>query len=403
MIFKAEDWKKKRIFVLKQFSILYMRLTHLFPVISIGLLLLATACGNQRLVTSSGLQPKAFQQKAEGQKTRLYKITNLKGMEACITNYGARVVSLMVPDKNGKLEDVVCGFSNIEDYISQSQNYGATVGRYIGRILNAQYTLDGKTYHLQANHSLGHTAHGGNPNFGARMWKVTQSTPSSITLNYLSPDGENGFPGNLNLFVTYTITEDNALDIRYEATTDKPTVLNLCNHSFFNISGNLSQSVENQTMWVDADYFSAYDQNKCVTGELWPVAPTPLDFRKPHPLSGHIDDDYGQLKIVNGYDHAWALNHPGDDTRPAAWIYDKASGRKMEIYTTEPAIHIYTGNGLKGTVRGKQGVCYPFRAAVCFETCHFQDSPNNPQFPSTTLHPDETFTSHTVYKFVNVR
>ena len=269
-------------------------------------------------------------------------------MEACITNYGARVVALMTPDRNGKLEDVVCGFSNIHDYISQSQNYGATVGRYIGRILNAQYTLDGKTYHLQANHLLGHTAHGGDPNFGARMWKVTQATPSSITLNYLSPDGENGFPGNLNLFVTYTITEDNALDIRYEATTDKPTVLNLCNHSFFNISGNLNQNIENQTMWVDADYFSTYDRNKCVTGELWPVDSTPLDFREPHLLSEHINDNYGQLNIVNGYDHAWALNHPGDDTQPAAWIYDKVSGRKMEIYTTEPAIHIYTGNGLKG-------------------------------------------------------
>lgn len=380
-----------------------MKLTNLSHIVSIGLLVLTTSCSSHRFTTTSGLQPKAFLQKVEGQKTSLYKITNSKGIEACITNYGARVVSLMVPDKNGKQEDIVCGFSNIEDYISQSQNYGATVGRYIGRILNAQYTLEGKTYHLQANHSLGHTAHGGNPNFGARMWKATHVSPSSVTLHYLSPDGENGFPGNLHISVTYTLTEDNALDIRYEATTDKTTVLNLCNHSFFNISGNLNQSVENQTMWVDADYFSAYDRNKCVTGELWPVASTPLDFRIPHKLADHINDDYGQLNVVNGYDHAWALNHPGNDTHVAAWIYDEKSGRKMEIYTTEPAIHIYTGNGLKGKVKGKNNIYYPFRGAVCFETCHFQDSPNNPQFPSTTLHPDETFTSHTVYKFVNVR
>lgn len=376
-----------------------MRHTYLLSIISITLLFIIASCGNHRFTTASGLNPKDFRQKVEGQKTGLYKIANRNGMEACITNYGARVVALMTPDRNGKLEDVVCGFSNIHDYISQSQNYGATVGRYIGRILNAQYTLDGKTYHLQANHLLGHTAHGGDPNFGARMWKVTQATPSSITLNYLSPDGENGFPGNLNLFVTYTITEDNALDIRYEATTDKPTVLNLCNHSFFNISGNLNQNIENQTMWVDADYFSTYDRNKCVTGELWPVDSTPLDFREPHLLSEHINDNYGQLNIVNGYDHAWALNHPGDDTQPAAWIYDKVSGRKMEIYTTEPAIHIYTGNGLKGEVKGKQNIYYPFRAAVCFETCHFQDSPNNPQFPSTVLYPGDIFQSHTAYKF----
>lgn len=375
-----------------------MKLAYL-SLLVIGLTLTTSACTSHRFTSASGLSSKDFRQRVEGEKTYLYQLTNRNGMEACITNYGARVVSLMVPDRNGKLEDVVCGFSNIHDYTSQAQNYGATVGRYIGRILNAHYTQDGQTYHLQANHALGHTAHGGDPNFGARTWEVVSTSPSSITLRYLSPDGENGFPGNLDVKVTYTLTEDNALDIRYEATTDKPTVINLCNHSFFNISGKLNQSVEDQTLWVDADYFSAYDRNKCVTGELWPVAPTPLDFREPRRLADRINDNYGQLNVVNGYDHAWALNHPGDDTRPAAWIYDKASGRKMEIYTTEPAIHIYSGNGLKGTVKGKNGIRYPFRAAICFETCHFQDSPNNPQFPSTALYPGDTFRSHTAYRF----
>lgn len=375
-----------------------MKLAYL-SLLVIGLTLATSACTSHRFTSASGLSSKDFRQRVEGEKTYLYQLTNRNGMEACITNYGARVVSLMVPDRNGKLEDVVCGFSNIHDYTAQAQNYGATVGRYIGRILNARYAQDGQTYHLQANHILGHTAHGGDPNFGARTWEVVSTSPSSITLRYLSPDGENGFPGNLDVKVTYTLTEDNALDIRYEATTDKPTVINLCNHSFFNISGNLNQSVEDQTLWVDADYFSAYDRNKCVTGELWPVAPTPLDFREPRRLADRINADYGQLNVVNGYDHAWALNHPGDDTRPAAWIYDKASGRKMEIYTTEPAIHIYSGNGLKGKVKGKNGICYPFRAAICFETCHFQDSPNNPQFPSTALYPEDTFRSHTAYRF----
>ena len=361
--------------------------------------MLSSCVGNQ-FIASSGLRSADFRQKVEGEKTALYRICNQNGLEACITNYGARVVSLMVPDRDGKLEDIVCGFPDINGYLSQPQNYGATVGRYIGRILQARYTLDGQEYRLQANHIDGHTAHGGDPNFGARMWKAQQTSPSSITLTYLSPDGENGFPGNLSVKLTYTMTDDNALDIRYEATTDKPTVLNLCNHSFFNLSGNLNSSVEDQTMWVDAAYFTPYDRKKCVTGEFWPVQSTPLDFTQPHTLGEHIDDNYGQLKIVNGYDHAWALRNPGDDTRPSAWIYDAKSGRKMEIYTTEPAIHIYTGNGLKGNVKGKNNIYYPFRGAVCFETCHFQDSPNNPQFPSTVLRPGEVFQSHTAYKFV---
>ena len=278
------------------------------------------SCSGNKFITSSGLRSEDFRQKVNGEKTALYKISNKNGLEACITNYGARVVSLMVPDRNGKLEDIVCGFPDINGYLSQPQNYGATVGRYIGRILHARYVLDGKEYCLQANHTDGHTAHGGDPNFGARMWKVQQVTPSSVTLTYLSPDGENGFPGNLKVKLTYTVTEANALDIRYETTTDKPTVINLCNHSFFNLSGNLNSSVENQIMWVDADYFTPYDKKKCVTGELWPVISTPLDFTQPHAIGRHINDEYGQLQVVNGYDHAWALRSPGDDSRPAAWI-----------------------------------------------------------------------------------
>lgn len=364
---------------------------------------ISTSCISKDFVALSGIHSEHFHKKINGEKIHLYRITNTNGLEACITNYGARIVSLMVPSRNGIAEDIVCGFPDISGYTNQPQNYGATVGRYIGRILNAQYTLDNETHHLQANHIDGHTAHGGDPNFGARVWRVKQNSPSSVTMTYVSPDGENGFPGNLNVELTYTLTEENALDIRYRATTDKPTVINLCNHSFFNISGNLTSSIENQVLWVDANYFTPYDKKKCVTGELWPVEDTPLNFTEAQTIGKQINNEYGQLRIVNGYDHAWALNNPGNDNHPSAWIYDKESGRKMEVYTTEPAIHIYTGNGLKGNVKGKNGISYPFRGAICFETCHFQDSPNNPQFPSTVLRPGETFESHTAYRFVIIK
>lgn len=335
----------------------------------------------------------------DGGKTDLFRLRNPNGMEVCITNYGARVVSLLAPDREGRLEDVVCGFDKIADYVRQSQNYGATVGRYLGRILNAHLLIDGETYRLQANHPDGHTAHGGSPNFGARLWTVRKYSDSSLTLSYLSPDGENGFPGNLAVSVTYTLTSDNELDIQYEATTDKPTVINLSHHSFFNISGRLDGSIEDQVLQVNASYFTPYDRKKCVTGEKWPVHDTPFDFRLPRSIGERINEPYAQLKITNGYDHAFVLDTQGSDARLAASVCDTSSGRIMEVYTTEPGLHIYTGNGLKGTMKGKRGIAYPFRGAVCFETCHFQDSPNKLQFPSTALYPGEVYRSRTIYKF----
>ena len=199
--------------------------------------------------------------------------------------------------------------------------------------------------------------------------------------------------GNLKITLTYRVTDDNSLDIQYKATTDKATVLNLCNHSFFNLSGDMTRNVEAQTLWVDADYFTPYDKKKCVTGAMWPVQSTPLDFREPHVIGTQINTPYSQLKVTKGYDHAWVLRSPGVDSRPAATIYDEQSGRLMEVFTTEPAMHIYSGNGMKDVPRG----------AICFETCHFQDSPNNPQFPSTALHPGEVFQSHTAYRFSVVK
>lgn len=351
-------------------------------------------------ITASGLNRKDFQAEVNGQRTDLYTLANIHGMEVCITNYGARVVSLLAPDRNGRMEDVVCGFPAIDDYTRQRQNFGATVGRYIGRILNARFTLDGVEYRLIPNNGKsGHISHGGNPGFADRVWKVEHADASAVALSYLSPDGENGFPGNLKVTLTYRLTDDNALDLTYEAVTDAPTVLNLSHHSFFNISGNFLQRVESQQLWVDADRFTPYDDKKCVTGEYLSVADTPMDFRVPYAIGERIGEDDAQLKVVNGYDHTWELNTKGDDSRPAAWVYDEASGRKMEIFTTEPGMQIYTGNGLRGNMTGKEGVAYPFRSAVCFETMHFQDSPNRPQFPSTALRPGEVFRSHTVYRF----
>lgn len=351
-------------------------------------------------ITASGLHRKDFQAEVNGQRTDLYTLANIHGMEVCITNYGARVVSILAPDRSGRMEDVVCGFPTIDGYTGQRQNFGATVGRYIGRILNARFTLDGVEHRLIPNNGKsGHISHGGNPGFADRVWKVEHADPSAITLSYLSPDGENGFPGNLKVTLTYRLTDDNALDLTYEAVTDAPTVLNLSHHSFFNISGNFLQRVESQQLWVDADRFTPYDDKKCVTGEYLSVADTPMDFRIPYAIGERIREDYAQLKAVNGYDHTWELNTKGDDSRPAAWVYDEASGRKMEIFTTEPGMQIYTGNGLRGNMTGKEGVAYPFRSAVCFETMHFQDSPNRPRFPSTVLRPGEVFRSHTAYRF----
>ncbi|MGE0016923.1 MAG: aldose epimerase family protein [Bacteroides sp.] len=359
---------------------------------------LAMACTGKDQQTLSGLRPADFQREVNGQLTNLFVLKNSAGMEVCITNYGARVVSVMVPDRHGKFEDVVCGFSNVDDYMNKKQNFGATIGRYIGRILNARFTLDSVTYQLKANTGA-HCAHGGEPGFASRIWQADRLDNNSLKLSYFSPDGENGFPGNLTVDVYFTVTDKNELDIRYEATTDKPTVLNLSNHSFFNISGDFSHTVENQKLMIDADRYTPYDSTKCVTGEMLPVTATPFDFQSPRYVGDSIDVDCLQLNVTGGYDHTWVLNTQGDDTRLAARITDDVSGRTMEVYTTEPGLQIYTANGLKGNITGKKQTVYGKRCSICFETQHFADSPNKPQFPSTVLRPGERYRSHTVYRF----
>lgn len=361
-------------------------------------LLLCTSCKKEKEMTLSGLNIRDFQTEIDGQLTNLFVLKNKHGMEACITNYGGRVVSLMVPNRDGKLEDVVCGYPTIADYLAKKQNFGATIGRYIGRILNATFTLDSITYQLTPNSGI-HCAHGGDPGFASRIWQAEQLDEQALKLSLLSPDGDNGFPGQLDVHVIYQLTDDNELDIRYEAETDKPTVINLSHHSFFNISGDFNTTVEDQLLYVDGDSYTPYDSLKCITGEILPVAGTPFDFTAPRLIGERINENLMQLTAMKGYDHNWVLNTRGDDTRLAARLIDPKSGRTLEVYTNEPGLQVYTANGLRGAMVGKKGVAYPKRSAICLETQHFADSPNQPQFPSTVLRPGEKYESHCVYRF----
>ncbi len=361
-----------------------------------GLLLMLTTATAAQHSTRSGLVPERFDSLMDGQRTALYTISNRQGMEACITNYGARMVSLVYDGK-----DVVTGFDNVGDYRRFRQNYGATVGRYVGRIKGSRFTLDGQEYRLQEN-GRGVTSHGGYPGFADHIWTAVAQTDSTLTLQYVSADGENGFPGELTVRLTYLVSARNGLEVSYEATTTKPTVLNLTNHSFFNISGDLTQEITDELLWVNSDKIATFDAQKNLDGNMRKVKGTPFDFRKPTRIGDRIDEDDDQLKVTKGYDHSFVLKTK-DDRKAAARVTDHKSGIQMTVYTTEPVLHIYTGNGLKGNTRGKRDIYYPRRSAVCLEAMHLADSPNKPQFPSTVLRPGETFRSHTAYVFETIR
>ena len=367
--------------------------------LSLVLLLSVTSCEIQRYVSlSSPIEIKKFNLIIDTKQTLLIKITNNNRLELFVTNYGARIVSLMVPDNRGNFDDIVCGFDNIVDYKDIKQNYGAVVGRYAGRILGSKFTIDNREYKLQAG-ANGHCAHGGEPGFAKKMWDFTQLKEDMVTLSYLSVDGENGFPGNLTIYVTYRLTSENELVIEYSAKSDKPTVLNPTNHSFFNISGKLYESVDSQFLWIDSDSIAEYDSKKCVTGRMIAVKNSPFDFNKGQCIGDRIDDKDEQLIVTGGYDHTWKLKNDNDIKRVVSEIIDKGSGRIMEVYTTEPGLHIYTANGHNGKIKGKSNILYPKRNSICFETMHFADSPNKPQFPSTLLNPGDEFKSTTIFKF----
>lgn len=348
-------------------------------------------------LTISGLDAKRYESVVEGKKTHLYTLRN-KDMEACITNYGARLVSLMVPDRQGNLEDVVLGFDNIDDYHQLKNNFGSVVGRYIGRIKNARFELDGTTYRLQQTGG-GNISHGGYPGFADKVWDIVTKTDSTLRFRYVSPNGENGFPGTLEVYVTYHLTDSHALLIEYEATTDKPTILNLSNHTFFNISGDPSTTVLPQRLYIDSKQIATYDKDKNVDGKFMNVKGTPFDFTTMKPIGQNIGTSHEQLYITKGYDHAFALRHAGSKRKPAVQLYDERSGRMLSVYTNQPAVQVYTANSLNGSLIGKQGAHYQKQSAICFETMHFADSPNHPAFPSTVLRPSETFRSWTSFQF----
>ena len=323
-----------------------------------------------------------------------YTLTNSSGMQASILNYGGTITKLMVPDRNGKMGDVVLGFETFGGYMQKKDPYiGALVGRYANRIANAKFTMDGKTYKLAPN-NFGNSLHGGNVGFDKVIWNTEKIGDSSLKLTYQSKDGEEGYPGNLNVQVIYTLGADNSLKIDYTATTDQATPVNLTNHSYFNLSAGKDSTVLDHVLKLDADKYTPVNDQLIPTGQIANVKGTPLDFTTPKP----IGKDMGSVK--GGFDHNWILNKRGTELQEAATVYDPGSGRYMEVLTTQPGIQFYSGNFLNGDLQlTKEGQIYIPHSGLCLETQHYPDSPNEPSFPNTILRPGETYRQTTVYKF----
>ena len=336
-----------------------------------------------------------------GKPATLYTLTNAQGAEVKITDFGGVVVSLKVPDRNDSLADVVLGFDQLEPYTKDSPYFGALIGRYGNRINQGKFTLDGQEYTLAQNNGENHL-HGGIKGFDKVLWQaqpVQTDSNVGLTLQYLSEDGEEGYPGALDVTVKYTFTNDNELRIDYQATTDAPTVVNLTNHSYFNLAGQNHGSILNHEVMINADRFVPVDSTLIPTGELAEVAGTPLDFTEPTKVGARIDEDHPQLVYGIGYDHCWVLNKQEGELSLAATVYEPTSGRYMEVMTTEPGVQFYSGNFLDGTLTGKGGTKYQQRSGLCLETEHFPDSPNQPDFPSTELRPGKTYETTTIYRF----
>jgi len=352
----------------------------------------------------SKMQKQDFGKLSDGQSADLYTLTNKLGMEVTVTNFGAAVVSLKVPDKAGKSGDVVLGNNTANEYETGKGYFGAIVGRYGNRIAHGQFTLDGKTYTLAKNNGE-NSLHGGTVGFSGRLWSATDvsgAAGQTLQLTYVSKDGEEGYPGNLTIHVTYSVpASENALKIEYSATTDKDTVLNPTNHSYFNLAGQGNGDNLKHEVVIHASRFTPVDSTLIPTGELKTVAGTPFDFTKQTAIGARIDANDEQLKFGKGYDHNWVLDKKAGSTGPslAVEVYEPTSGRVMNVLTTEPGVQFYTGNFLDGTVKGKEGKVYGHRSALCLETQHFPDSPNHKEFPSTELKPGQKFHSITIYKF----
>jgi aldose 1-epimerase len=350
----------------------------------------------------SRMQKQEFGKIADGQSVDYYILTNTHGMEVAISSFGGTVVSVKVPDRKGKLEDVVLGYDKAQDYASGKAYFGATIGRYGNRIAKGKFTLEGATYTLARNDGENHL-HGGTQGFNKRVWTakdISSSAGQALELRYLSKDGEEGYPGNLSVKVVFTLTERNALRIDYFAATDQDTVLNLTNHSYFNLAGQGNGDILHHQLTLHADRFTPVDATLIPTGELRNVKGTPFDFSKPTEIGARIGQEDEQLKFGRGYDHNWVLRGGKQGALAlAARLYEPKGGRVLEVWTTEPSVQFYTGNFLDGTGSGKGDKPYGYRSALCLETQHFPDSPNHPAFPSTVLKKGERFHSTTVYKF----
>ena len=371
------------------------------------------SCGETQqapTLTASGLNPAKFDTVVNGDTVKLYTLKGDKGMEVCITNYGGRVVSLMVPDKNDALVDVVLGFDNIAQYMEKTTDYGSSVGRYANRINMGKFVLNGDTIQLKQNDKhdgRDHCLHGGgDTGWMNQVYKAEQIDDQTLRLTIVAEDGENGFPGTVTAVTTYKIVNGNTLDITWEAETDKPTIINQTNHNYYNLSGDFEEEAGglNQLLMVNADSFTVADDSYMPTGEIRPVEGTTMDLRTEHVIIDGLDREFDQVANANGgYDHNWCLNTKGDDTQVCATLYSPKTGIFMEMFTNEPGVQVYTGNfqGIQGeeNVVRKLGKHYPQYISVCLESQKYPDSPNHPEWPSPVLNPGEKYYSHAAYKF----
>jgi aldose 1-epimerase len=341
-----------------------------------------------------------FGKTPDGEEVNIFTIKNKNGMKASILNYGGMITQLWAPDRRGEFQDIILGYDNMGGVLADRYYFGVVVGRYANRISGGAFTLDGKKYQLARNDSDNHL-HGGLRGFDKVVYQaeiIQRESNPSLKLTYLSKDGEEGYPGNLNVSVYYTLAETNELSIEYTANTDRQTVINLSNHMYFNLTADYEKNILHHEIRINADRFTPVDAALIPTGQLLPVKGTPLDFTKPTPIGARIDEDYEQLKYARGYDHNFVLNKT-DNLGPAAKVYESTSGCILEILTTEPGIQFYSGNFLDGTGTGKSGKIVKYRSGLCLEPQHFPDSPNKPDFPSTVLKPGNIYNSKTVYRF----
>jgi aldose 1-epimerase len=358
----------------------------------------------KNIATLSGLSAEQFDGQIDNKEIRLYILSNQRGAEITALNYGARIVSLVVPDRNGKGVDVVTGHSSLTDYIKSEEPYfGAICGRYANRIAAGRFDIDGITYDKLPINNGPNSLHGGLKGFNSVVWDVVNHNESSIEFTYKAADGEEGYPGNLSVSVTYQLTDDNEVVITYSASTDSPTVVNLTNHAYFNLSGAGAPTIGDHLLTIHADYYLPTDETLIPLGSKAEVEGTPMDFRTPHAVGERIDSDFLPLKIGRGYDHTYIIRYSGDGQLvPCALCSSPVTGITMEALTTEPGVQLYTGNWMTGNLEGKHGRRYPARAALCLETQHYPNSPNEPSFPSTLLRPGQSFESKTVFKFTTI-